>query len=91
MRRERCRAGAARVTFDPRTRPEDRDPPIGERVLGAALGDEQGRSIIAFEIFRVLGESAHQEDGIALVKRHGHERTVGIARRLEGQGAEGPD
>ena len=90
MRGEECGARAAAIPFDARARSEHGDAAVGERICRAALGHQQRRARIPLQVLGVLGESADKEDRVSVVKGDGHERAVGIALRLQGQGAQGP-
>ena len=90
MRGKECGTGAAVVPFDARALSYQRDPTIGERIGRAALCHHQGRARIPLQILGMFGESTDEEDWVSVVKGDGHERAVGIALRLEGQGAQGP-
>ena len=87
---EECGTRAAAIAFDARARSEHRDAAVGERICRAALGHQQRRARIPLQVLGVLGESADEEDRVSVVKGDGHERTVGIALRLKGKGAQGP-
>ncbi len=90
MRGEERGARAAAIAFDARARTEHRDAAVGERIGRAALGHQQRRARIPLQVLGVLGESADEEDRVAVVEGDGHERAVGIALRLERQRAQGP-
>jgi hypothetical protein len=90
MRGKECGASAALVSFDARARTEHRDAAVGERIRGAALGYEQRCAGILFQILGVFGECADKEDRVFLLKGDGHKRAVGVARRLDGDGAQRP-
>jgi hypothetical protein len=81
---------AAAVLFDARARSQYGDPAVGERICGAALGHQQRRAKITFQVLGVLSESADEEDWVSVVKGGGHERAIGTALRLESQGAQVP-
>src|SRR6266513_5601942 len=90
MSSEECGARAAAIAFDARTRSEDGDAAVGERICTDSLGHQQRRARILLQVLGVLGESADKEDWVSVVKGDGHERAVGITLRLQGQGAERP-
>jgi hypothetical protein len=90
MSSEECGTRAAAIPFDASARSEDGDAAIGERICGASLGHQQRRARIPLQVLGVLGESADKKDRVSAVKGDGHERTVGITLRLQGQGAQGP-
>src|SRR6478735_2319621 len=91
MSSEECGTRAAAVPLDARARSEEGDAAIGERISRASLGHQQRRARIPLQVLSVLGESADKEDWVSVVKGDGHERTVGITLRLQGQGAQRPD
>ena len=82
-------ASAAAISVDLRARTEHRDAPVGERIGGPAFGNQQRSTRIAIEVLGVLGQSADQEDRVAIVKPDGHERAVRVTLRIQGQRAEG--
>src|SRR5688572_24002552 len=90
MRGKEGGAGTARVSVDARARTEHRDPAVGERIRGAALGYQEGCAAILLQILGVFGECADEEDRVSLLEGDGHERAVGVPGRLDGEGAQGP-
>ncbi len=70
--KEGC-AGGPPLSFDARARTEHRDTAVGERICRAALGHQQRRARIPFQVPGVLGEPADEEDWVSVVKGDGHE------------------
>ena len=90
MRDKEGGAGAIRVALDARARTEYRDPAVGERIRGAGLGYQQGCAGILLQILGVFGECADEEDRVSLFEGDGDERTVRVACRFDGEGAQRP-
>lgn len=89
MRGKEGGAGPAPVSLDARARTEHHHPAVGERIRRAALGDQQGCAGVLLQILGVYGECADEKDRVSLLEGDGHERAVGVARRLDGEGAQG--
>ena len=85
MRSEESGTGAVLLPLDDgRARTEHRDTAVRERISEAGLGDQKGGARISLQVLGVFGESADKENRVTALKGDGHERTVGVARRIDG-------